>query len=230
VNCTDDPGVAAGTFAVWAIVSPGITTFAVAVHAGSALPAGQLLPAAAVAAVMAMTWPPAGYGLATMTDPVIVTVPPTGTFPVHTAPVAPTDNVPELAVSFPASLICAAVFAVVKVTLIPKYGACPVLAIVVVAFSVPPGVTVAGLNVELIDSCDTVTVLAHRGSALPAAQLLPAADDVTVLDKILFPESGVLTVTENVTVADAPAASVPVHVRFGLANETFPDVAVAFPL
>ena len=54
-----------------------------------------------------------------MIDPVIVTVPPTGTSPVHTAPVAPTDKVPELAVSLPASLIWPAVFAVVKSTLIP---------------------------------------------------------------------------------------------------------------
>ena len=85
-------------------------------------PAGQLLPAAVVAAVMAMTWLPAGYGLTTISDPVIVTVPPTGTFPVHTAPPIPTDNVPELAVSLPTSLIWAAVFAVVKVTLIPSTG------------------------------------------------------------------------------------------------------------
>ncbi len=36
-----------------------------------------------------------------MIDPVIVTVPPTGTSPVHTAPSAPIDNVPELTVSSP---------------------------------------------------------------------------------------------------------------------------------
>ena len=44
-----------------------------------------------------------------MIAPVIVTVAPTGTSPVHTAPVVPIDKVPELAVSFPASLIWAAV-------------------------------------------------------------------------------------------------------------------------
>ncbi len=47
-------------FAVLTIVSPGITTLTVAVHRGSALPDGQLLPGAVVALVMAMTCPPAG--------------------------------------------------------------------------------------------------------------------------------------------------------------------------
>ena len=48
-----------------------------------------------------------------------VTVAPTATSPVHTAPLAPTDSVPELAVSLPASLIWSAVLAVAKLTLIP---------------------------------------------------------------------------------------------------------------
>jgi hypothetical protein len=43
----------------------------------------------------------------------------TGTFPVHTAPVAPTDRVPELAVSLPTSLTWLAVAVVAKTTLIP---------------------------------------------------------------------------------------------------------------
>ena len=49
-----------------------------------------------------------------MIEPVSVTVPPTGTSPVHTAPVAPDRQVPELAVSLPTSLIWPAVFAVVN--------------------------------------------------------------------------------------------------------------------
>ena len=53
---------------------------------------------------------------------------------------------------------------------------------------------------------------------------------VSALDRILFPVSGLFTVTENVTVAVAPGASVPVQVRFGLANETLPAVAAASPL
>src|ERR1700733_14745241 len=113
------PGTAALVFAVLTIVSPGITTFTVDVHRGSVLPLGQLLPGAVVAPVRVMTCPPAGHGLATMIPPVMVTVAPTGTFPVHTAPVAPTDIDPELAVSLPTSLIWAAVFGVVKLTLIP---------------------------------------------------------------------------------------------------------------
>jgi hypothetical protein len=178
------------------IVSPGITTSTVIVHRGSADPAGQLLPAAVVASVIAMTCPPAGYGLATTIDPVIVTVPPTGTSPVHTAPVAPTDNVPELAVSLPTSLIWPAVSAVAKLTLIPEYGACPVLLIVVVSFTVAPGVTVPALGVETIVSCDTSTVEEQAGAVPPAGQLLPAVGEVTVLASTWPPVSGLSTVTE----------------------------------
>ena len=65
---------------------------------------------------------------------------------------------------------------------------------------------------------------------LPDGQLLPGAAEVTALDRILFPVSGLFTVTENVIVAVAPGASVPVQVRFGLANETVPTVAAASPL
>src|SRR6202020_323021 len=116
-----------------------------------------------------------------MIDPVIVTAPPTGTSPVHTAPVVPIDRVPELAVSLPASLIWSAVLAVLKLTLIPLYGVCPVLVIVVVSFTTAPGVTVPALGVETIVSCDTVTVAVHRGSVPPAGQLLPGVVEETVL-------------------------------------------------
>ena len=120
------------------MVSPGVTTVVVAVHAGSVLPAGQLLPAAVVAPVSVMTWLPAGYGLATVIDPVIVTVPPTGTSPVHTAPVVPIVMVPELADWSPLLLIWSAVFGVENETLIPVYGVCPALVIVVVASTTRP--------------------------------------------------------------------------------------------
>ena len=60
--------------------------------------------------------------------------------------------------------------------------------------------------------------------------MLPAAAVVSVLARILSPVSGLFTVTENVIVAVAPGASVPVQVRFGLANETVPAVAAASPL
>ena len=68
------------------------------------------------------------------------------------------------------------------------------------------------------------------GSALPAAQLLPAVAEVTVLARILSPVSGLFTVTEKVMVADAPTARVPVQVRLGLAKLTLPPVAAASPL
>ena len=63
----------------------------------------------------------------------------------------------------------------------------------------------------------------QAASLLPAAQLLPGVAEVTVLARILFPVSGLLTVTENVIVAAAPTARFPVQVRFGLVKLTWPD-------
>ena len=74
-------------------------------------------------------------------------------------------------------------------------------------------------EVLTIVSTATGTVTVQGGSPLPAAQLLPAVVEVIVLARILFPVSGLFTVTENVTVADAPTARFPVQVRFGLAND-----------
>ena len=116
---TTDPGVAADTFAVLTIVSPGITTLAVAVHRGSADPAGQLLPAAVVAAVTAMTCPP-GVGVSDDDRPGDRHRAAHRDVPGPHCPGRPTDRVPELAVSLPASLIWAAVLAVVRLTLIPS--------------------------------------------------------------------------------------------------------------
>ena len=59
-------------------------------------------------------------------------------------------------------------------------------------------------------------------SVLPDGQLLPAAAEVTVLARMWFPVSGLLTVTEKVTVAERPAPGCPVQVRSGLANDTDP--------
>ena len=81
-----------------------------------------------------------------------------------------------------------------------------------------PGVGVPVLAVSAIvrPGTWTVTVFAHRASVLPLAQLPPAVAEVRVLARILFPVSGLLTVTENVIVATAPTARFPVQVRFGL--------------
>ncbi len=73
----------------------------------------------------------------------------------------------------------------------------------------------------------TTTVTEHRASVLPAAQLLPAVADVTVCARTLSPVSGLFTVTENVMVATAPTARLPVQVRFGLVKPTVPAVATA---
>ena len=63
-------------------------------------PAGQLFPGAADTAVAVRMWLPVS-GLFTVAVEVMVTVAPTGMSPVHTAPVAPTDSVPEDACSSP---------------------------------------------------------------------------------------------------------------------------------
>ena len=61
-------------------------------------------------------------------------------------------------------------FAVVKAMLMPKYGVCPVLVIVVVSLTVAPGDAVAGLAaLTLIVSDATATATAQRASPLPPA-------------------------------------------------------------
>src|SRR5580704_17540352 len=131
-----------------------------------------------------------------MIGPVIVTVPPTGMSPVHTAPVVPTDRVPELVVSGPPLVASVAMSGALKVTLIPKYGVCPVLVSVVVIFTSEPGVAVATSVVVSIVSCDTVTVALHCGSVLPEPQLLSGDEEVSVPDRMPLPASGLFTVTE----------------------------------
>ena len=74
-----------------------------------------------------------------------------------------------------------------------------------------PGVAIVVLGVTLIARIDTGTLTAHRGSPLPAAQLLPAVTDVTVLERTLSPVSGLCTVTENVIVAVSPGFRFPVQ-------------------
>ena len=88
------PGTAVVAFAVLTIDSAGVSTSVTGVHAGSLPPAGQLFPGAADTAVAVSTWSPVSGSL-TVTVEVIVTVCPTAISPVHTAPVAPIDRVPE---------------------------------------------------------------------------------------------------------------------------------------
>ena len=90
-----------------------------------------------------------------------------------------------------------------------------------------PGLAVAGLAVMAMVRTETLTLLEHRVSVLPLAQLLLDVVEVTVLARVLFPVSGFFTVTENVIVALAPTARFPVQVRFGLAKLTEPAVALA---
>jgi hypothetical protein len=81
-----------------------------------------------------------------------------------------------------------------------------------------PGVAVDTSELFVIVNTATGTVAVQDGSLLPAAQLLPGVAEVIVVARILLPVSGLFTVTENVTVTDAPTARFPVQVRFGLAN------------
>ncbi len=65
---------------------------------------------------------------------------------------------------------------------------------------------------------------------VPDGQLDPAASEVAVTISSLSPVSGLFTVTENVTVAVAPGARLPVQVSTGLAYDKAPDVVTASPL
>ena len=85
-----------------------------------------------------------------------------------------------------------------------------------------PGVVLLAPALLTIVSTATSTVAVQLAAGFPAGQVLPAVAEVIVLARILFPVSGLLTVTENVIVATAPTARFPVQVRFGLANDTEP--------
>ena len=94
------PGTAAVVFAVLVMVRAGVSTSMVVPQRGSVLPAGQLLPGASEVLISVRTWSPVS-GLFTVTEPARVTVPPTGTSPVQTAPVVPREKLPEVAVWSP---------------------------------------------------------------------------------------------------------------------------------
>ena len=62
----------------------------------------------------------------------------------------------------------------------------------------------------------TVTVEVQAGAGPLGGQVLPGSAEMTVLVMILSPVSGLLTVTEKVTVAAWPGARSPVQVSTGL--------------
>ncbi len=72
-------------------------------------------------------------------------------------------------------------------------------------------------------SAETGTDTVHRGSVPPGGQLVPVVGDVRVNASVPLPAYGLLTVTENVTVATVPAARLPVQVRFGPRTTRVPD-------
>ena len=79
---------------------------------------------------------------------------------------------------------------------IPKYGVCPVLAIVVVYrhHRARRGRWARSAR-ESIVSWEMVTVAVQRGPGLAARQLLLADGEVMVLARIMLPVSGLCTVT-----------------------------------
>ena len=94
------PGTGVVVEGVLVMVSPGVRTGTLTLHAAAGALAGQLLPGAAVVMVLASTWLPVS-GLLTVTVPVTVTVPPTGMLPVQVTPLPTIVRVPEVAVWSP---------------------------------------------------------------------------------------------------------------------------------
>jgi hypothetical protein len=91
-------------------------------------------------------------------------------------------------------------------------------------------VTVATFAWFTMVSSATLTDSAQSGSVLPGAQVAPVVPDTMVADSTWLPGSGLATVTEKVTVADAPTPRSPVHDRVGEVNDTVPVLAAPSPL
>ncbi len=230
VKPTADPGTGVVVLGVLPIVRPGVSTSTVAEHAGSPLPAGQLLPGADVLSTLVITWLPVS-GLSTVTVPVTVTVPPTGMLPVQLIPVGVTVSVPDVAVWSPFGVALSSTLTASLTTVIPVYGVCPVLVIVAVNRTTLPGVAVATLATYAIDRDDTATVEEQAGAVPPAGQLLPAAAEVTALDRMWFAGIGVVHRDRIGDRRGSPLASgPPSRSRLGLANDTVPTLAAALAL
>src|ERR1700761_812994 len=208
------------------MLSPGVSTGTLMEHAAAGDAVGQLLPGAAVVIVLASAWLPVS-GLLTVTVPVTVTAPPTGMSPVHTTAVPLITIVPEVAVWSPLGTASSNTSAASVLIVMSSYGVLPALANVAVNRTTPPGTAETAPAVFVITSFETVTVFAHRRSVFPAGQLPPADADVSALVRISLSVSGLLTVTEKVTVAVPLAGTVPDQLRTGPANDTVPVLAAA---
>ena len=100
------------------MVSAGISTVTLTEQRGSVPPDGQLLPAAVVDKVLAITLFPVS-GLFTVTVPVTVTVPPTGMLPVQEIPVEVSASVPDVAVWSPLGVASSSTSVMLEATVIP---------------------------------------------------------------------------------------------------------------
>ena len=118
VKVTCWPGTAAAALAVVTMVSAGVSTVTLTEQRGSVLPDGQLLPAAVVDNVLAMTLLPVS-GLLTVTVPVTVTVPPTGMLPVQEIPVEVSVSVPDVAVWSPFGVASSSTLVMLDAIVIP---------------------------------------------------------------------------------------------------------------
>src|ERR1700733_15046712 len=92
-----------------------------------------------------------------------------------------------------------------------------------------PGVVVADPAVVVMvrPGTSTVTTAVQAGAGPDAGQVLPGVLEVTVLASVLFPVSGLSTVTVNRMTADWPWSRSPSQVRSWPANETRHSVVVA---
>ena len=91
-------------------------------------------------------------------------------------------------------------------------------ATVIVYCTTDPGVVVAtsAALVMVRPGISTVTLAVQAAGAVPeAGQVLPGVAEVTVSARTLLPVSGLLTVTENVMVADCPGSRSPVPGQAG---------------
>src|SRR5580658_1896093 len=95
-----------------------------------------------------------------------------------------------------------------------------------------PGTAVLALAVLTMARAGvrTVVTAVQRGSVLPAAQLLPGAVVLATDVRILFPVSGLLTVTVPVIVMVPPTGMLPVQVAVVPPTVSVPDDAVWSPL
>ena len=156
-----------------------------------------------------------------------MTVWPGAMSPVHTAPSGPTDRVPELAVSSPLPVASSEIPVESVLTLMPRYGVCPVLARVAVYADDPAGGGGGGAGGEIDGQLGDRHGGGARGPGLAAGQLLPGRRGGDRGGEDLVAGVGVVH-RDGVGDGDRPAGRhIPVQDRTGLVKVTVPELATA---